>query len=65
MNNGYLFFQLDPIEVNVENDSIDLELRMYEGQQARINKIIIQGNDRLYEHVVRPGIKNQTRRTFQ
>ena len=64
MNNGYLFFQLDPIEVNVENDSIDLELRMYEGQQARINKIIIQGNDRLYEHVVRRELRTKPGELF-
>ncbi len=53
MDNGYLFYQLVPIENNVRNDSIDLELRMYEGPQARINKVIINGNDRLYEKVIR------------
>ncbi|MCD7972257.1 MAG: outer membrane protein assembly factor BamA [Candidatus Azobacteroides sp.] len=53
MNNGYLFFHIDPVEVNVENDSIDLEFRIREGTQATINKVEIQGNDRLYEHVIR------------
>ncbi|MEG2947218.1 MAG: POTRA domain-containing protein, partial [Bacteroidales bacterium] len=53
MDQGYLFFNLDPVEVNVQNDSIDLELRIYEGQPARINRVRIEGNDRLYEHVVR------------
>ena len=53
MDNGYLFYQLVPIEKNVHGDSIDLELRMFEGPQARVNKVVINGNDRLYEKVVR------------
>ncbi|MBQ0114654.1 MAG: outer membrane protein assembly factor BamA [Bacteroidales bacterium] len=53
MNNGYLFYQLIPVESKVEGDSIDLEMRMFEGKQARINKVVINGNDRLYEKVVR------------
>lgn len=53
MNKGYHFFNLVPIEKNVVGDSIDLELRMIEGPQARINKVTITGNDRLYEKVIR------------
>lgn len=53
MNRGYLFYQLVPIEKNVKGDSIALEMLMDEGSQARINKVIINGNDRLYEKVVR------------
>ncbi|MBO5780287.1 MAG: outer membrane protein assembly factor BamA [Muribaculaceae bacterium] len=53
MDNGYLFFDLVPIEKNVRGDSIDLEMRLIEGPQARINKVIINGNDRLYEKVIR------------
>lgn len=53
MDNGYLFYQLVPVEKKVHGDSIDLELRMFEGPQARINKVIINGNDRLYEKVIR------------
>ena len=53
MDKGYLFYQLVPIEKNIKGDSIDLELRMFEGPQARINKVVINGNDRLYEKVVR------------
>lgn len=53
MNNGYLFFNIVPIEQNIHNDSIDLEMRIVEGPQARINKVTINGNDRLYEKVVR------------
>lgn len=53
MNRGYLFYDLVPIEKNVEGDSIDLEMRMVEGPQARINNVVINGNDRLYEKVIR------------
>ena len=53
MNKGYLFYQLVPIEKNIIGDSIDLELRMFEGPQARINNVVINGNDRLYEKVIR------------
>lgn len=50
---GYLFFQVIPIEVVVENDSIDLEIRMFEGNIAYINRVIIEGNDKTNEHVIR------------
>lgn len=50
---GYLFFNVQPVEVTVENDSIDFEMRMYEGKPATINRINIVGNTRVYEHVVR------------
>ena len=53
MNRGYLFYNLVPIERNVRGDSIDLEMRMVEGPQARINRVVINGNDRLYEKVIR------------
>ena len=50
---GYLFFNVEPVEVRVEGDSIDYEMRMYEGRPATINEINIVGNTRVYEHVVR------------
>lgn len=53
MDNGYLFFNVDPIEIAVASDSIDLELRIFEGPQATIDKVVIKGNDRTHEHVVR------------
>ncbi len=53
MDNGYLFFDIVPVEKNVRGDSIDLEMRIVEGPQARINNVIINGNDRLYEKVIR------------
>lgn len=53
MDRGYLFFQAIPVEVSVAEDSIDLEIRLSEGQPASIKRININGNDRLYEHVIR------------
>lgn len=53
MDKGYLFYQLVPIEKDIEGDSISLEMRMMEGPQARINNVVINGNDRLYEKVIR------------
>lgn len=51
-DNGYLFFNLDVVEVRAENDSIDLEMRISEGEQATIKRIILQGNNRTSDHVV-------------
>ena len=53
LNNGYLFYNLNPVEVNVENDSIDFEMRMVEGTQATINSVGIKGNTKTNEHVAR------------
>ena len=50
---GYLFFSVTPVEVKIDNDSINFEMRMYEGKPATINQINIVGNTRVYEHVVR------------
>lgn len=58
-NNGYLFYNLQPTEVNIVGDSIDLEMRIYEGQQAHINRVRINGNDRLYENVVRRELRTK------
>ena len=58
-NNGYLFYQLDPTEVNIVGDSIDLEMRIREGTQARISHVRINGNDRLYENVVRRELRTK------
>lgn len=53
MDNGYLFFTVDPIEVAIMEDSIDIEIRIFEGPQATIDKVTIAGNDRTHEHVIR------------
>ncbi len=52
-NNGYVFSNIDPVEVNIVGDSIDVEMRVTEGPQAHLNHVRIYGNDRLYEEVVR------------
>ena len=63
MDDGYLFFNITPVEVAVINDSIDLEMRIYEGAQATINKVTVSGNDKTNDHVIlrqlwtRPGDK--------
>ena len=58
-NNGYLFYNLQPTEVNVVGDSIDLEMRIQEGTQAHISHVRIFGNDRLYEEVVRRELRTK------
>jgi len=51
-NNGYLFSRVMPVETRVNNDSIDVEIRIYEDQQTRINKVTVNGNDRTNDHVI-------------
>ncbi len=51
MDDGYLFFDVQPVEVKVENDSIDLEIRMHEGKQATVSKVTIKGNTKTNDHV--------------
>ena len=58
-NNGYLFYNLDPVEVNIVGDSIDLEMRIQEGTQAHISHVRIYGNDRIYEEVVRRELRTK------
>ena len=58
-NHGYLFYNLQPTEMNIVGDSIDLEMRIVEGQQAHLNKVRINGNDRLYENVVRRELRTK------
>ena len=52
-DNGYLFFNIQPVELNVDNDSVDVELRVVEGKPATLNNIVINGNDLTNERVVR------------
>ncbi|MDR1808970.1 MAG: outer membrane protein assembly factor BamA, partial [Prevotella sp.] len=63
-NNGYIFYSADPVETNLENDSVDLEIRITEGPQATIRKINIAGNDRLYEDVVRRELRTKPGQLF-
>ena len=52
LDDGYLSFQAVPVEVAVENDSIDFEIRVFEGKQYRINRILLMGNTKTNDHVV-------------
>ncbi len=64
MDIGYLFFNLDPVEVAVKNDSIDLEIRIYEGEQARINRVSVSGNTRTNDHVIMREIRTRPGQLF-
>jgi outer membrane protein insertion porin family len=52
-DNGYLFSRLTPVEAKIDHDSIDLEVRIYEGEQAYLNNVLISGNTRTNEHIAR------------
>jgi len=58
-NQGYIFSSITPVDRNIEGDSIDVELQVVEGPQARINAVNINGNDRLYEKVVRRELRTR------
>ena len=64
MDNGYLFFNVQPVEVQIEDDSIDVEMRIFEGEQATISKILITGNDRTNDHVIRREIRTMPGQKF-
>ncbi len=64
MDDGYLFFQAIPIEMAINNDSIDIEIRISEGKQARINKVYISGNTRTNDHVVLRELKTKPGQLF-
>ena len=52
LNDGYLFFNATPVEIATNNNTIDIEVRLYEGEQARLNKISVQGNTKTQDHVI-------------
>jgi outer membrane protein insertion porin family len=51
MDDGYLFFDVVPVETRVQNDSVEIEIRMHEGKQATVNKVTIKGNTKTNDHV--------------
>ena len=59
LDDGYLFFNATPVEVATENNEIDLEIRIREGQQARINKVIVNGNTKTNDHVIMREIRTK------
>ena len=64
MDNGYLFFNINPVEIMVENDSIDIEMRVFEGEQAEIRNIIVNGNTKTSDHVIYREIRTIPGRKF-
>lgn len=64
MDDGYLAFTPDPVEIVVPGDSIDLEIRIREGRQYRIRNVIIKGNTKTNEHVVRREIRTKPGQLF-
>ncbi len=64
LDDGYLFFNVEPTEIAVENDSIDMEMRIFEGPQATIDKVEIKGNDRTHEHVIRRELRTKPGQKF-
>ncbi len=65
MDDGYLFFQVTPVEVLVEGDSIDMEIRIYEGKQAIINKVTVKGNTKTNDHVIMREIRTRPGQLFR
>jgi len=59
LDDGYLFFNATPIEIAVNNKNIDLEIRIYEGKQARVNKVMIKGNTKTNDHVIMREIRTR------
>ena len=64
MDDGYLFFSVTPVEVNVDGDSIDIEMRIYEGKQARINKVTVSGNVKTNDRVIMREIRTKPGQLF-
>lgn len=64
MNDGYLFSRITPIDARVANDTVDLEMRVYEGEQATINNVIIKGNTKTHEHVIRRELRTKPGELF-
>jgi outer membrane protein insertion porin family len=64
MDDGYLFFSVTPVEILIENDSIDMEMRIYEGKQATINKVFITGNTKTNDHVIMREIRTKPGQLF-
>lgn len=58
-NNGYFFSRINPVEVNVHNDSIDFEIRIIEGKLAYFNNITVTGNDKTNDHVIFRNIRTK------
>lgn len=65
MDDGYLFFNVTPQEVNIHNDTIDIDIHMYEGKQAIINKVTVLGNSKTNDHVIYREIRTRPGQLFR
>lgn len=65
MNDGHLFFQVTPVERIIGRDSVDIEMRIYEGKQAIINRVTIVGNDKTNDHVIMREIRTRPGQLFR
>ena len=65
LDDGYLFFQVNPQESNIHNDTIDFDILMYEGKQATINKVTVKGNDKTNDHVIYREIRTKPGQLFR
>lgn len=64
MDNGHLFFSATPVEVAIVNDSVDVEIRIFEGPQATIDRVIITGNTRTHDNVIRREVRTMPGQKF-
>ena len=64
LDDGYLFFSINPVEIRIDNDSIDVEMRIREGDQATINRILISGNTKTNERVIRRELRTKPGELF-
>jgi outer membrane protein insertion porin family len=64
LDDGYLSFEVIPVEVAIEKDSVDIEMRIFEGPQFTVENVIIKGNDRTNEHVIRREIRTRPGEKF-
>lgn len=64
LDDGYLFFNVEPVEILVQGDSIDLEMRMREGKQATVNRVTVKGNTKTNDHVILREIRTKPGQLF-
>ncbi len=64
LDDGYLAFDITPVEIAIEKDSVDIEMRIFEGPQFTVDNVIIKGNDRTNEHIVRREIRTRPGQKF-
>ncbi len=64
MDEGHLFFRAEPVETTIENDSVDITIRITEGPPATIDRVVISGNDRTHEQVIRRELRTRPGQKF-